>query len=84
LLDAKYVFGLITPNFTSNEDILNITLNLPKNITLIPLKIETTDLDGTGIEKVKSLPSLNKFVTDFASIEAGFADIAENVKKLIG
>jgi V8-like Glu-specific endopeptidase len=84
LMDAKFALCLITPNFASDEAIFGTALSLPKGVTLIPLKIEKTDLDGTGIEKLKSLPSLGRAVADFNTSEAGFADIAENIKKLIG
>jgi V8-like Glu-specific endopeptidase len=82
-LDAKFAICLITPNFASNEFLLETSLSLPKNVTLVPIKIEKTDLDGTGIEKLKSLPTLGRAVSDFNTSEAGFADIAENIKKLV-
>jgi V8-like Glu-specific endopeptidase len=84
LLDAKFAICLITPNFASSEDVFSTALSLPKGVSLIPIKIEKTNLDGTGIEKLKSLPTLGRVVTDFNTSEAGFADIAENLKKLIG
>jgi V8-like Glu-specific endopeptidase len=83
LMDAKFAVCLITPNFANDEIIFGITLSLPKGVALIPLKIEKTNLDGTGIEKLKSLPSLGRAVSDFNNTEAGFADIAENLKKLL-
>ena len=50
---------------------------------IIPIRMEKADFDGTGLEKLKSLPSMNRAVSEFRSPDEAFMDIVTELKKLL-
>ena len=50
---------------------------------VIPVRIEKFDIDGSGLEKLKSLPTMNRTVSDFPNTDSAFADIVAEIKKVV-
>jgi hypothetical protein len=50
---------------------------------MIPIRIEKADLEGTGLEKLKSLPSMGKAVSECANTDSAYAEIVSELKKLL-
>lgn len=85
IASADFVFTLISSNLF-NEDALWLIKSLEAVTTgkkVIPVLLDKTDIDGTGLEKLRSLPTLNRTVTDFPNPEAAYSDIVEEIKRLI-
>lgn len=83
-LEADYVLCLISNNLTSGEApwfSLMLEMYEAKKI-IIPIRLQVMDLTGTGIERVRGIPSLNRTVMDFPNLDAAFADIATEIGKL--
>ncbi len=51
---------------------------------IIPVRIENFDLDGSGLEKLRSLPTMNRTISDFPNSDAAYTDIVSEIKKLLG
>lgn len=85
LANADYLLCLITPNlFNENAPWFGIILGaLEQGKRVIPIRVEKADVDGTGLEKLRSLPSMNRSVSDFPNQDAAYSDIAEEIKKLV-
>ena len=85
IASADFVFTLISSNLF-NEEALWLIKSLEAIETgkkVIPVLLDKTDIDGTGLEKLRSLPSLNRTVSDFPNPEAAYSDIVEEIKRLI-
>lgn len=83
MTDSDYLVVLITVNLF-NSDWFELVYNaLGENRRMIPIRIENADFEGTGLEKFKSLPSMGKAVSDFPSQDAAYADIVNELKKLL-
>lgn len=82
---ADYILLLISSNiFNTNAIWLTTTLSaLEKGKKVVPIHMDKADLEGTGLEKLRALPSLNRTVTDFANEEQAYSEIVEEVKRLV-
>ena len=82
---ADYILLLISSNiYNQNAIWLTTTLSaLEKGKKVVPIRLDKADLEGTGLEKLRALPSLNRTVTDFANEEQAYSEIVEEVKRLI-
>ncbi len=84
IADADYLLVLITVNLFNAEDWFEVVYDaLGEGRRMIPIRIEKADFDGTGLEKLKSLPSMGKAVSDFANADSAYADIVGELKKLL-
>jgi hypothetical protein len=84
MADADYLLVLITVNLFNSADWFELVYNaLGEGRRMIPLRIEKADFEGTGLEKLKSLPAMGKAVSDFANADAAYADIVGELKKLL-
>lgn len=82
---AHYVLALISPNIFNNEAFwLGMMLQaLEKGKKLIPIRLERTDLEGTGIEGVRGLPALGKTVSEYSNRELAFSEMVDEIKRLL-
>jgi hypothetical protein len=82
---ADYILLLISSNiFNANAIWLTTTLSaLEKGKKVVPIRLDKADLEGTGLEKLRALPSQNRTVTDFANEEQAYSEIVEEVKRLV-
>jgi hypothetical protein len=84
MADADYLLVLITVNLFNSTDWFEVVYEaLGEGRRMIPIRIEKADFDGTGLEKLKSLPSMGKAVSDFANADSAYADIVGELKKLL-
>ncbi|MCC6413340.1 MAG: trypsin-like peptidase domain-containing protein [Saprospiraceae bacterium] len=81
---ADYILALVSVNLFNEPAWFDLVYNAMENgKRVIPILIEKTDWEGTGLEKRKSLPSLNRTVSDFPSADAAWADVVAELKKLL-
>lgn len=84
MADADYLLVLITVNLFNAPDWFELVYEaLGAGKRMIPLRIEKADFEGTGLEKLKSLPSMGKAVSDFPNADSAYADIVAELKKLL-
>jgi len=84
LQDADYLIVLITVNLLNSPDWFSMAYTaLEANRRIIPIRIGTVDIEGTGFEKLRSLPTGNRAVTDFPSQDAAYTDVVGELRKLV-
>lgn len=84
LADADYVLALVTVNlFNSSEWFGMVYTALEEGRSIIPIRIEKADYDGTGLEKMKSLPTMGRSISDFPTMDAAYTDVVAELKKLL-
>ncbi len=63
LADADYLLVLVTVNLFNSPEWFELVYNLiGEGRRIIPIQVEKADFEGTGLEKLKSLPSMNRAV----------------------
>ncbi len=82
LAEADYILPLITDNFVSSDWLGIVWAATEAKRRVIPIRIGKADYEGTGLEKLRSLPTQNRSIADFATPDAAFADIVVELKKL--
>ena len=82
LAEADYILPLITDNFVSSDWLGMVWAATEAKRRVIPIRIGKADYEGTGLEKLRSLPTQNRSIADFATPDAAFADIVAEIKKL--
>ena len=60
---------------------LSKALDLKKRV--IPILIGKVDMEGTGLDNLKSLPSQGRSVSDFRNQDEAYADIVAEIKRLL-
>ncbi len=81
---ADYLLVLITVNLTNSPDWLGLVLQtLEQGRRVIPIRIEKVNYDGTGLERLRALPSMNRAVADFPNLDAAYTDIVTELRKLL-
>ncbi len=82
---ANYVLALISPNIFNTEALwLKIILQaLEKGKKLIPIRLEKTDLEGTGIADIRGLPALGRTVSDYSNRDLAFSEMVDEIKRLL-
>ncbi len=84
LADADYLLVLVTVNiFNSPQWFELVSKALEQGRRVIPILIEKADYDGTGLEKLRSLPSQGRSVSDFPNVDTAYNDIATELRKLL-
>jgi len=81
--DADYIVPLITVNLLNSNWFGIVYDALEKGRRLIPIRISNADTEGTGLEKLRGLPTLNRSVADFSNPDAAYTDIVGELKKLL-
>lgn len=83
LADTDYIICLFTLNLITGDwlDFIWESMNAGKRV--IPVRIADISLDGSGLEKYKSLPSQNRTVSAFKNEDAAYADIAAEIIRLL-
>lgn len=83
MANADYLLVLITPNLFDSEWFQFVFDALGEGRRMIPLLIEKIDFEGIGLEKLKSLPSMGRAVSDFTNVDSAYAEIVSELKKLL-
>jgi len=84
LAEADYILALVTVNlFNSTEWFGMLHEAMENGRRIIPIRIEKADYEGTGLEKMKSLPTMGRTISDFATLDAAYTDVVSELKKLL-
>lgn len=82
--DADYLLVLITVNFFNSPEWFELVYNaIGEGRRIIPLRMEKADFEGTVLEKLKSLPSMNRAVSEFKNPDDAYVDIVSELRKLL-
>jgi V8-like Glu-specific endopeptidase len=85
LAKADYVLILITANlFNEEAPWFGMAIEaLQQGKRVIPIRLDKVNFDGTGLEKLRALPTMNRAVSEFANADEGYDDIVQEIKKLL-
>ncbi|GAB4494199.1 MAG: hypothetical protein OHK0019_19910 [Saprospiraceae bacterium] len=84
LADADYLLVLITVNLFNSPDWFELVFNaMGEGRRIIPIRMEQADFEGTGLEKLRSLPSMNRAVSQFKNPDDAYVDIVTELRKLL-
>lgn len=84
IADADYLLVLITVNLFNSPDWFELVFNaMGEGRRIIPIRMEQADFDGTGLEKLRSLPSMNRAVSQFKNADDAYVDIVTELRKLL-
>lgn len=84
IADADYLLVLITVNLFNSPDWFELVFNaMGEGRRIIPIRIEQADFEGTGLEKLRSLPSMNRAVSQFKNPDDAYVDIVTELRKLL-
>lgn len=84
LAAADYLLVLITVNLFNSPDWFEMVFNaMGEGRRIIPIRMEQADFEGTGLEKLKSLPSMNRAVSQFKNADDAYVDIVTELRKLL-
>jgi hypothetical protein len=82
--NADYMLALITVNLFNSPDWFGMVYTaLGEGRRVIPIRIERADYEGTGLEKLRSLPTQNRAVSDFKNTDEAYTDIVSEIKRLL-
>jgi hypothetical protein len=83
--EADYILVLISSHIFNEDGLwLGYALGaLEQGKKIIPIKVNHADLEGTGLERLRGLPSMNRSVSDFPNPDAAWKDVVEEIKRLI-
>ncbi|MCW5923400.1 MAG: toll/interleukin-1 receptor domain-containing protein [Saprospiraceae bacterium] len=81
---ADYLLVLITVNLFNSPEWFELVYEaMGDGRRLIPIRIEQADFEGTGLEKLRSLPTMNRAVSQFKSLDDAYVDIVTELRKLL-
>lgn len=84
MADADYLLVLITVNLFNSPEWFEMVFNaMGEGRRIIPVRMEQADFEGTGLEKLKSLPSMNRAVSQFKNPDDAYVDIVTELRKLL-
>ncbi len=82
--NADYMLALITVNLFNSENWFGMVYQaLGEGRRVVPIRIQRADYEGTGLEKLRSLPTQNRAVSDFGNLDTAYADIVSEIKRLL-
>ena len=82
--NADYMLALITVNLFNSPEWFGMVYDaLGERRRVIPIRIQRADYDGTGLEKLRSLPTQNRAVSDFANVDEAYTDIVTEIRRLL-
>jgi Effector-associated domain 11 len=82
--NADYMLALITVNLFNSPEWFGMVYDaLGEGRRVIPIRIQRADYDGTGLEKLRSLPTQNRAVSDFANADEAYTDIVTEIRRLL-
>jgi len=69
LLASDYTYGLLRDAMTSGKRI-------------VPILAKRVDIEGTGLEQLRSIPSQGRWISDFKDEDEAYSDIVREIKRL--
>jgi Effector-associated domain 11 len=85
LKDTDYILVLITANLFNSLDWFEMVYQaIGERRRVIPILVSKYEIDDdTGLNKLRSLPTMGRWVSDFASEDEAYSDIVSSLKKLL-
>lgn len=83
MADADYLIALITVDLMGSDWFEVLYEAIGNGRRIIPVRMEQADFEGTGLEKLRSLPSMNRAVSQFKSPDDAYMDIVTELRKLL-
>lgn len=83
MADADYLVALITVDLLSSEWFGVLYEAMGQGRRVIPLNMKKADFEDTGLEKLKSLPTMNRAVSEFANPDDAYLNIVTELRKLL-
>ena len=83
MADADYLVALITVDLMGSEWFGVLYDAIGNGRRIIPVRMEQADFEGTGLEKLRSLPSMNRAVSQFKNPDDAYMDIVTELRKLL-
>lgn len=83
MADGDYLIALITVNLLNSEWFGVLYEAIGEGRRIIPVRMEQADFEGTGLEKLRSLPSMNRAVSQFKNPDDAYIDIVTELRKLL-
>lgn len=84
LQDADYILALISVNLFNSPDWFGMVYAaMGEGRRVIPVRIQKADYEGTGLEKLRALPTQNRAVSDFANPDDAYMDIVTEIRRLL-
>ncbi|MFZ4633979.1 MAG: hypothetical protein ACOYNO_07225 [Saprospiraceae bacterium] len=81
--DSDYVVALVSANLFDSPDWAGLVFEaLDNGRKVVPVRIEPFDYSDTPLAKRRSLPSRERTIADFPSIDAAYVDVVEGLKQL--
>lgn len=84
LKNADYVLPIVSVNLLASDysfGLLQEALKSGKRV--VPILAKKVDIEGTGLDKLKSLPSQGRWITDFKGEDEAYSDIVQEIKRLL-
>ncbi|MFN4079675.1 MAG: trypsin-like peptidase domain-containing protein [Saprospiraceae bacterium] len=84
MADADYLLILVSADFLGS-DWLGLALQAQegRKPPIIPIRLNEAVLDYTGLEKLRTLPTLNRVISQFPNPDAGFLDVVNELRRLL-
>lgn len=85
MVAADHILILLSANiFNGDAQWFSIALEaLEQGKKVTPVYLNKIDVEGTGIEKLPSLPTEQPTIADFSNADAAYADVVNGIKRLI-
>jgi hypothetical protein len=83
LADTDYLLCLVTLNFLTSAWLDFVWAALSAGKRVIPLRIADISLDGSGLERYKTLPTQNRTLSAFPNEDAAYNDVTTELMRLI-
>ncbi|MBL7826066.1 MAG: hypothetical protein JNJ57_05505 [Saprospiraceae bacterium] len=84
--DSDYMLALVSVNLFNAPDWFGLVYQaLGEGRRVIPIRIQRFDYEdtGTGLEKLRSLPTQKPTVADFANVDEAYTNIVSEIKRLL-
>ncbi len=82
--DASWILSLVTVDLLNSTDWFSMLFSAYEaGRRIVPIRIAKVDFEGTGLERLRSLPSQGRTVSDFSTPDAAYMDIVSELKKLL-
>lgn len=84
LQDTDWIVVLVSVNLLNSPDWFGLVFDaLEAKRKIIPIRVSQADLEGTGLEKLRSLPNKGLALSDFSLPDDAYAEIVAELKKLL-
>ncbi len=81
---ADYVLPIVSVNLLNSDYSYDLLANaMQSGKKVVPILAKKVDMGGTGLEKLKTLPSQARWISDFKSEDEAYSDIVAEIRRLL-